>query len=71
MTDCRHTNTKIIGQYTLDCGCSGEYRWTRRRCLTCNQIMMEKTRVDEDLPAPPVEPEPAEDKPKKRKRRKS
>lgn len=48
MTECKCENTKIIGTFTIDCGCSGEYRWTRRRCSDCGKITMTKTRVDEE-----------------------
>ena len=68
MTECKCENTKIIGTFTVDCGCSGEYCWTRRRCLDCGKIAMTKTRVDEEVDE---EAKPIPPKKNRKKRNKS
>lgn len=49
---CGSDNVKQIGRYCLDCGCSGEYCWIRRRCPDCGKITMERVRVDEEIKEP-------------------
>lgn len=46
---CGSDDVKTIGRFDVDCGCAGEYRWIRRRCLSCGKITMEKVRLDVEV----------------------
>ena len=65
---CGGSNVKQIGKYCLDCGCSGEWCWIRRRCQDCGKITMERVRVDEEVVEEKKEPS-VEKKPPKTRRK--